>query len=816
MIQIEAIHIREFRGIRDLKLDLKSKNFAIWGPNGSGKSGVVDAIDFALTGDIARLSGPGLGNVTVAKHAPHVHKRDDPAAAEVALTVRDTKTNKIATLTRKVKPAGSFTLVPDLSSVRAAVERAGRHSELTLSRREIIKFIVAEPTRRSEQVQALLKLDRLSHIRTVLKTTQGKVSAQAKAAESEVGAAKESMERHLDLPDLLNAEVASVVNQRRSLLGLEPVSELSSQTDLAAGVEAGASPSSFNKASAIRDVAALNAWVNARKELPEEGVDLVRALDELEADPTVLTSLRLRNLTEGGLRLATEDICPLCDLPWPSTDALRAHLNEKLERSQAAAELQRRIAASAASVSREILTVRDLIRSVAPHTPAGAAELPQLLHAWSEDLGRFSGQLIKPEDALAQRDRLMTDWLAVSQSVKDGLAGLLSALEAVPDQSAAVAASSFLIRAQERWARLRLARAAQMKAASASSAANSIYTTYCEVADAALVELYETVEQDFSDFYRLINSDDEADFKAAFQPSSGKLDLQVAFYGQGMFPPAAYHSEGHQDGMGVCLYLALVKQLLGTDFRFAVLDDVVMSVDSNHRRQFCTLLHTRFPDVQFIITTHDETWAAQMRSTGLVTSKNQARFRGWNVNDGPLYETDFDFWSRIEADLEAGEVPTAAHRLRRNLESIMRELTMGLNGQVQYRGDNKYDLGIFLSAVKKRHAELLKKAKSAATSWGDAAAVSRIVELDAQRVVAVAEHEGENWAVNAVVHYNEGLTLSKGDFLPVLEAAKAYVNLFSCQNSLCESFISVVQVNGHDEALQCDCWAYQLKLRVKK
>ena len=58
--------------------------------------------------------------------------------------------------------------------------------------------------------------------------------------------------------------------------------------------------------------------------------------------------------------------------------------------------------------------------------------------------------------------------------------------------------------------------------------------------------------------------------------------------------------------MGVCLYLALIRQLLHDDFRLAVLDDVVTSVDTNHRRQFCSLLKDVFPDVQFILTTHDE------------------------------------------------------------------------------------------------------------------------------------------------------------------------------------------------------------------
>ena len=157
------------------------------------------------------------------------------------------------------------------------------------------------------------------------------------------------------------------------------------------------------------------------------------------------------------------------------------------------------------------------------------------------------------------------------------------------------------------------------------------------MADASLTQLYRTVEADFSAFYRQLNSDDESTFRANLGPSAGKLDLTVDFYGLGMFPPAAYHSEGHQDGMGVCLYLALVKQLLGSNFRFAVLDDVVMSVDRNHRRQFCKLLKEAFPNVQFIITTHDEVWARQMQSSGLITGKTQARFHGWSVDHGPLY-----------------------------------------------------------------------------------------------------------------------------------------------------------------------------------
>jgi hypothetical protein len=42
------------------------------------KSGVIDAIGLPQTGTIARLSGTGTGALSVQKHGPHVHRRDDP------------------------------------------------------------------------------------------------------------------------------------------------------------------------------------------------------------------------------------------------------------------------------------------------------------------------------------------------------------------------------------------------------------------------------------------------------------------------------------------------------------------------------------------------------------------------------------------------------------------------------------------------------------------------------------------------------------------------------------------------------------------
>ncbi|HEX3450892.1 MAG TPA: hypothetical protein VHS97_21740, partial [Isosphaeraceae bacterium] len=238
------------------------------------------------------------------------------------------------------------------------------------------------------------------------------------------------------------------------------------------------------------------------------------------------------------------------------------------------------------------------------------------------------------------KDRLSGEWVGVPKTFREGLKSLTTKIEAKPDQSATIDAQTFLTTAQLRLGDYREGMRRNKAAEIALATAKAAYIAYCTVMDDELDALYDDVQADFSTYYRAINEGDESRFTAKLTPSAGRVDFDVNFYERGLFPPGAYHSEGHQDGMGVCLYLALMKRLFGNRFKFALLDDVVMSVDVGHRRQFCKLLKTYFSDTQFIITTHDRLWAEQMKSAGLVTGKTSLTFHGWSVDTGPVVEAN--------------------------------------------------------------------------------------------------------------------------------------------------------------------------------
>lgn len=817
MIQIEAVTIREMRGIRDLEIKPNRKSFIVSGPNGSGKSGIVDAIQFALTGEISRLSGKGTGGLSVGRHGPHVDRRDDPSAAEVALRVFVPELNKSAVLIRNVKTAKTYRLEPNDPQIRAIIEEVGAHPELSLSRREIIKYIIVEAGERSKEIQALLKLEEIGETRGVLKTANNKLSITLGTAERDVTNADDALGRHLDVKSVTPDAILTAVNPHRRSLGLPELEVLRADTDVSAGASASTGASTFPKESALRDIKALeNALASISTLAAEETTTLVADLSVLEGDPTLLETIRRRSLVEQGLDFVDGEHCPLCDLEWEDEEHLRAHLQDKIAKAQAAETFQARLFANGVAVAdaaRRLAGLVDAVRVVASQVSQN--ELTHQLMTWSADIKAFASELDTVANLMRHHKRLEEGWSGAPLALGVRMTNLKDAVMAMPDHTGTVAAQVFLARAQDRLSACRTSRREKNRAAIAVKVGNTVYKTYCDVADTYLSALYSAVEEEFAGFYRTVNTDDEGSFKARLAPAEGGLDLDVAFYDKGMFPPGAYHSEGHQDGMGVCLYLALVRRLLGARFRFAVFDDVVMSVDHGHRKQFCRLLKTHFPDTQFIITTHDKVWAKQMHTEGLVEPKGGVAFNSWSVQTDPVVEQLADVWSKIDEDIAKGDIDVAAGRLRRHMEFAAGELADEIGATPQYRGDFSYDLGDLLPAVIGRHGELLKQASKSANSWNNAAAQKKVEALRETRTAVLTKHGDEAWVVNKSVHYTDWAQFSRDEFTDVVDAFQGVLGMLRCAKPECESWLYIVPKRGEPEILRCRCGALNLNLKSK-
>ncbi len=812
MIKILKVHIEEVRGIRRLDIDMQGDTFAISGPNGSGKSGVIDAIEFCLTGEISRLTGRGTKGLTISEHGPHVDRVKFPDAAFVTLEVLLTDINKTASITRKIRNPGKPIIEPKDADIVAALSDVADHPEITLSRRELLRFILSEPKSRAEDVQALLKLDELTQVRNALNSAQNKLDQARKGAEVHERNCRENLKTHLQLPVLKNDQVLEVVNQRRRLLGLNDIIDLTADTKFDADI-GGEQRSEFNKQSALRDISALSdAGLGFAEAGKTEAELLLADIAKLESDAALSAALLRRPFYQKGLELVSGPDCPLCDTGWASEEALRERLSEKLNLSVEARKIQERMTRNSSELSRESLRIANLVGTVQRVAEGqAAADFANALRGWKASLEMF-GRNVATEAMPALKARLAAGWLQVPAQFAKYLAELHGAVSAKPDQTATVGARTFLTAAQLRLADMREAARKKKAADIAHAASEATYDTFIKVLEDKLNQLYDDVQKDFGEFYRAVNEDDEMTFAAKLTPMEGSLGLDVNFYDRGLFPPAAYHSEGHQDGMGVCLYLALMRRLLGGRFCLALLDDVVMSVDTNHRYQFCKLLKTAFPDTQFIITTHDKVWAEQMRSAGLVTTKTSLRFHSWSIDGGPVVESSKDIWEKIAEDLAKDDVRSAAGSLRHHLEYVSQLLADQLGASIQFRADGNYELNDLLPGALKRLGELYSKATDSAQSWKNEKAKEAVAVRRAALAASNGARNVEQWAVNKAVHYNAWANFSKRDFEPVVLAFRGLLECFQCKD--CGSWF-YVSPRGASDSVRCGCGNTVLNLKMK-
>lgn len=817
MIRIESIRIQEFRGIRDLELTLGGRNFAACGPNGTGKSGIVDAIEFALTGNISRLSGAGTGGLSVKSHGPHVDSRNKPEVASVTLEVSiPSLGNKKARIERSVKNQKNPTIEPADRDVLVALHDVSSHPEFVLSRRELIRYVLSEPGQRAKEVQSLLRLDDVEKLRAVLQKISNACTRDLMALERAESDAISSLQVALGLAELSVSGVLSAVNPKRELLGLTAITNLEAASSLKDGLSSSLGAGVIGRVPKQQAENDLRALQSALADLGAE--DITRCC---ETSAALATDLQKDDFSADGmerealLRLALErfdgTVCPVCDTPF-EPDAFHEHLNQKLSHLDRISKKRQALEEQIKPLLNQIHTVGSALTTVIE--TAGMLSPPVDATALIEFRATLRSRYQQLQQLLPLEDT--SSVLSASFRIADiepSLDAYASSVAGIPDPTKQDAARDFLIVAQERLEAFRAARQRCREGKLKADRAVKAFEVYGAITTSALEKIYKNVEAEFAAFYRKINEDDESAFTAKMMPSIGKLAFDVDFYGRGHFPPGAYHSEGHQDGMGLCLYLALMNHLQGEKFTFAVLDDVLMSVDAGHRREVCALLKVVFPNTQFIFTTHDEIWLRHMKSEGLIKGRNFAHFRTWTVEFGPTEWSDRDVWSELDDYLLKNDVRAAAALLRHYLEHFAKEACDKLRANVEFRGDAQFMLGDLLPNATSALGELFKKGKSAAQSWGQRDVLERIAVSEASFSEAKARTGYEVWQINTAVHFNEWAGLQKEDFVPVVSAFQSFTGTFSCQS--CNEMLYVEPTRGKKTILRCGCGLGNLNLNHK-
>ena len=815
-MKIHSLEIRNIRGIRHYQHNFQGKNAVILGPNGTGKSSLLDAIDFLLNGDISRLQGEGTSGISLRKHGLNIKQLEKPQLGFVKATVSVHGHGDLLSIERYISDPETL-VFPNgqMGALDESVRLAGQGQHM-LTRRQMLRFITIPPADRAAQIQELMSLRNIEVVRKNLVSVFNKLKQKREGAKVDVEASRSSYASILGVDKYESTSVLSAVNDCRQILGTcdlehvtsenirEHVSLPSPDDDL------GFSPTLLTEyaTNLLRDTSEtkLRSVEHSERNLREK-------LHEVRKDDALLRSLSQQKLLELGLVLTVDDYCPLCDTIWKTAD-LRAHLEHKVATAANAGRILNEIRNSESEVRSKVHRLFSNLEQILSSDWAFEEKDRVALQQWKARLESLKTSLQDSLDSYALDDltpKIFLQWLA-PQSIRATIQRFKENLKSHEDAVASVESPETVAYTRLAQAESALEQLEKLEKISADSSKafdriKSLSNQYVASRDQVLGEVYDSISGEFVRLYSRLHPDEET-FEAKLQPNNAGLKLHVDFYGRGLFVPNALHSDGHQDSMGLCLFLVLSERLSGEALQFMLLDDVISSIDVGHRRALATLLANEFPNRQVIVTTHDPDWNKMLVSEKFAVSPNLIRFDRWDIEEGVVHTEYRPDWDLVEEYLNSERLLEAATVFRNWAERFFKRECHNLKAPVPFDIDGRYTLDAVISPGLSRFKDLLKRAMKNSRRNGNSTLLATLESLEDQRRRVYMAIENEVWLFNRMIHDNEGVPPTSIEIRNAVTAVQHFYRLLHCEN--CSGLLEYSQ---QDKVVRCKCgnilWAVQ-------
>jgi DNA repair exonuclease SbcCD ATPase subunit len=705
-MKLKTLKAKQCRGIvNGPDLPLGSGGLLLCGSNGTGKSSFIDALEFALTGRCASLDTGDRG-LSWNTHGSHVNG-DGAPVVELVFNMGGSE----YTWSRD-------TAITPPAPIKGFID-AAKNDTFILRRKAILDFIDAKPAKRYEALEGFFQLEEYGSFESRLKALMNDSQQRLKAAQDKLQREEAAFRIAASLSPTAPTDAAACVALVNSIAESVSFAKIDDLDALSGRIqEIQAALRQFQDMDMVQRLKGVSELV---QNLPELKVTLEagrhyleRASAYADAEAKLKGNFLDQVLKEGvrWIELDELDCCPLCEHP--------------IDRKKLAARVQERLA-----TNEGLLLVRGQ-RDQAAHQfgkllTAAASEWAKVLRQWKAALG----------DELPMELTIQIGLLTnLSIEMKDDIEKLSFGIATLERLDIGALKASLVGRINERTkafpdyaAYQRLLRASNVYTALSVYLQNSQVTgkaiahftesvnamrklvTHAETARKAAVQrTVEAITSQADQYFREIHPGESIGKPTLTVTRQGaaSLTLKSEFFGRET-DPRGYYSEGHVDSLGLCLFLALrrLHHKRNPEFALLVLDDVLHSVDGEHRRATADLIFREFSDHQIVITTHDMLWFEQLKRASREHVKGrrfeERRIGAWSLDEGPIWGdhlSDREWLASVQANTArpADRVIKAGRMLEETLQHLCHNLAIA----VPYNITGRYTLDPLWSAFASR------------------------------------------------------------------------------------------------------------------
>ena len=685
MRDVRALEVQHFRGISTKKtVDLSSKITILWGENGTGKSSFVNALEYLFKGKLTALDFAAKGN----KKA-FIHKGSEEEDFEIKLIFGD-RAEYVKNIT---DPMPSNAIRKFLNKNKSFLNEAS----FILTRKKLLEFINGSPTDKYKSIMRLCGLAEIDDMRKEFNDVKLHYNRLLKDIVNKLEISAQKLNSTLGTNDLESKDDFILkINEILKSNGYDLISDKTDFDDYLVNLNFADLVNDKNSIHDFREVY-LNLDVDG---LAGEFNQLLKEYEKIHVDSSKSIKIchDIVKRSREYLDLTSPLNCPVC--------------NSEINSSELALELDSRLN-----------DIEDDLSS---------------LKGWQNQLSEFKKKLIDLVSKIEKINVSLSN-LSIEELID---VGILSDLERDLDELADFKVSIIDLKDKydfdelgnnlehvknlvddkdsslmddENYREVKMLRSAinEFKQFCLLSAERELLFSKLEMSK-TILDVYDKnkrdmvdkiitkIQDDITKFYKFIHGDDLINTPELVSKSANAVNLFLDSFGE-KSDPRQFSSEGQLDTLGLCIFLAFVKEY--NPLRLIVLDDIISTVDFSHKYEIAKLICEEFDNFNFLITTHNGLWVNQLKGLCGVYGHNcnEMHISNWSITEGPIFRTSLKYPQLIEKYLNDDEFPAAVNTARQYLEYTTYEYCK--NNKVSIKISERYELKPLFDACRAKSEE---------------------------------------------------------------------------------------------------------------
>ena len=695
-IKLKEFKAKGLRGFKnELVLSLGEKSTVIYGDNGTGKSSIADLIEWFYNNKVKHLSDNEVGrNGVDALRNTSLNDQD-----EGLLSIKFKDVNFDCEKKLYIKKSNVVAESSNCTNEFNSYLEASANEKLLIRYKELSDFIVATPEQRLTQLSSIIGFSQVTETKKLLTKIYNKLDKEIKSsgAETIIQNSQRTLISHLGQNIVNLAQFIEAINQLISSYGHAHL--IHSIEDIPVLIEKLKTPVDDAKLKLINFFDQLKnsliliepVYDTVKKDYKSFANEYNALIDDVEN----LNNLRLTDLLASGekiLSIDTDSICecPLCLCSYKGTQLLhevqkRLHsLNELKSKKHSIDAINKELKQRTNDEMQKlrVFAADPILKDEAFNS------IKQDVIGIGLDLKLISTELEKAVFS----EKISAEIFYVNSRnfalLQDSIKNVLDSIKATLPKSTN---TDLIVKLQESYnAYKEVVKQRELLAVIEvqRNTFEALSSLFAKKQKDGLDLFFNQFSKNINEYYVFMNPGESVENIKLIPIESDDeikgLTIQYEFYNNAVSPPHKYLSESHLNCLGLSFFLASVEAFNKVN-KFFILDDVISSFDSNHRKRFLDLLAEKFNQYQIILLTHESQFFEYARVV--------AKSKGWQIDTFKyskekgtyLSESRPSLYERIIKKLNDGEVDKLGHDIRVYLEHSSKEIAQCIEAKVSFR-----------------------------------------------------------------------------------------------------------------------------------